>query len=205
CFTPPPCTGVFPDVPCPSTFAAWIETLAAEGITGGCGGGNFLPATPARPLPVPLRGVDRDARGRGNHRRLRRRQLLPRQPRPPRPDGGLPAEGGARPLLGAPAVPRPVPGLRLPVAVPRLDRAARRRGHHRRLRRRQLLSPKHRHPRTNGRVPGEGILTAMNRASRTQHSSYRRGQRWQRQRWLGVAYCRGLPPVVGSPCPEIRR
>jgi hypothetical protein len=43
CYTPPPCTGVFPDVPCPSTFANWIEALAAEGITGGCGGGNYCP------------------------------------------------------------------------------------------------------------------------------------------------------------------
>ncbi len=33
CYVPPPCTGVFADVPCPSTFAAWIEELAAEGIT----------------------------------------------------------------------------------------------------------------------------------------------------------------------------
>jgi hypothetical protein len=48
CYTPPPCTGVFPDVPCPSTFAPWIETLAAEGITGGCGGGNFCPENPVR-------------------------------------------------------------------------------------------------------------------------------------------------------------
>jgi hypothetical protein len=30
-------------VPCPSTFADWIEQLAAEGITGGCGGGNYCP------------------------------------------------------------------------------------------------------------------------------------------------------------------
>jgi hypothetical protein len=30
----------------PSPFAAWIEQLAAEGITGGCGGGNFCPASP---------------------------------------------------------------------------------------------------------------------------------------------------------------
>ncbi len=43
CYTPPPCIGTFPDVPCPSTFAAWIEALAAEGITTGCGGGNFCP------------------------------------------------------------------------------------------------------------------------------------------------------------------
>jgi hypothetical protein len=42
-YLPPPCAGVFPDVPCPSTFAAWIEQLAAESITGGCGGGNYCP------------------------------------------------------------------------------------------------------------------------------------------------------------------
>jgi hypothetical protein len=46
CYTPPPCTGVFADVPCPSTFANWIEAMAAEGITGGCGGGNFCPMNP---------------------------------------------------------------------------------------------------------------------------------------------------------------
>jgi hypothetical protein len=44
-FTPPPCTGAFPDVACPSTFADWIEELAAEGVTGGCGGGNYCPAS----------------------------------------------------------------------------------------------------------------------------------------------------------------
>jgi CSLREA domain-containing protein len=43
CYTPPPCTGVFPDVPCSSGFAPWIEAMAAEGITGGCGGGDFCP------------------------------------------------------------------------------------------------------------------------------------------------------------------
>jgi CSLREA domain-containing protein len=48
CFVPPPCSGVFADVPCPSTFANWIEEMAAEGITGGCGGGNFCPMTPVR-------------------------------------------------------------------------------------------------------------------------------------------------------------
>ena len=48
CFTPPPCTGTFGDVPCPSTFANWIEEMAAEGITGGCGGGDFCPQTPVR-------------------------------------------------------------------------------------------------------------------------------------------------------------
>jgi len=48
CYVPPPCTGIFPDVPCPSTFANWIEALAAEGITGGCGGGNYCPLSPVR-------------------------------------------------------------------------------------------------------------------------------------------------------------
>ena len=45
-YLPPPCSGVFPDVPCPSLFADWIEQLAAEGITGGCAGGGFCPDLP---------------------------------------------------------------------------------------------------------------------------------------------------------------
>jgi len=44
--TPPTCTGVFGDVPCGSQFADWIEELAAEGVTGGCGGGNYCPTNP---------------------------------------------------------------------------------------------------------------------------------------------------------------
>jgi len=48
CYTPPPCHGDFQDVPCPSTFANWIEALAAEGISGGCGNGNFCPTNPVR-------------------------------------------------------------------------------------------------------------------------------------------------------------
>jgi hypothetical protein len=48
CYTPPACTGVFDDVPCPSTFAPWIEQLAAEGITGGCGGTSYCPQNPVR-------------------------------------------------------------------------------------------------------------------------------------------------------------
>ncbi len=47
-YTPPPCQGAFIDVPCPSLFADWIEQLAAEGITGGCGGGNYCPTAPVR-------------------------------------------------------------------------------------------------------------------------------------------------------------
>ena len=48
CYVPPTCQGVFGDVACPSTFADWIEALAAEGITGGCGGGNYCPTNPVR-------------------------------------------------------------------------------------------------------------------------------------------------------------
>jgi hypothetical protein len=43
-YVPPPCTGIFADVACPSTYADWIEQLSAEGITGGCGDGtNYCP------------------------------------------------------------------------------------------------------------------------------------------------------------------
>ena len=48
CYTPPPCQGDFADVPCPSTFANWIEALADQGISGGCGNGNFCPTNPVR-------------------------------------------------------------------------------------------------------------------------------------------------------------
>jgi hypothetical protein len=43
-FVPPACTGTFDDVACPSLFADWIEQLAVEGITGGCGGQNYCPS-----------------------------------------------------------------------------------------------------------------------------------------------------------------
>ncbi len=43
-YVPPPATGtVFSDVPASGFAAAWIERLAAEGITAGCGGGLFCP------------------------------------------------------------------------------------------------------------------------------------------------------------------
>ena len=35
-YTPPACTGIFADVPCPSPFANWIEDLYRRGITAGC-------------------------------------------------------------------------------------------------------------------------------------------------------------------------
>ena len=42
-YVPPTCVGVFADVPCPSPFADWIEQLANENVTAGCGGGNYCP------------------------------------------------------------------------------------------------------------------------------------------------------------------
>jgi len=43
-YVPPAATGDFTDVPVGSFAADWIEELAAEGITSGCGGGNFCPS-----------------------------------------------------------------------------------------------------------------------------------------------------------------
>ncbi len=38
---------VFGDVPCPGgPFVDWINQLASEGVTGGCGGGNYCPTSP---------------------------------------------------------------------------------------------------------------------------------------------------------------
>ena len=44
---PPPATGTrFADVPANYWAARWIEQLAADGITAGCGGGNYCPEQP---------------------------------------------------------------------------------------------------------------------------------------------------------------
>jgi len=45
-YVPPPCVGIFGDVPCGAPFADWIERLYDEGITGGCGNGNYCPSSP---------------------------------------------------------------------------------------------------------------------------------------------------------------
>jgi uncharacterized repeat protein (TIGR01451 family) len=46
-YRPPPPTGaVFDDVPLGTFLGDWIEQLAAEGITTGCGGRNFCPGAP---------------------------------------------------------------------------------------------------------------------------------------------------------------
>ena len=84
-YVPPACGGIFGDVACPSQYANWIEQLSAEGITAGCGGGNYCPSlavlrgpmatfltrtfgsapAPAAPLPPTARG----AAPRGAHSR----------------------------------------------------------------------------------------------------------------------------------------
>jgi hypothetical protein len=44
-YVPPSATGtMFTDVPVNHQFASWIEQLANEGITSGCGGGNYCPS-----------------------------------------------------------------------------------------------------------------------------------------------------------------
>src|SRR3954452_13863973 len=36
---------MFADVPCSNPYAPWINELARRGVTAGCGGGNYCPAT----------------------------------------------------------------------------------------------------------------------------------------------------------------
>jgi hypothetical protein len=45
-YIPPAATGMFSDVPVSDPNAPWIEQLAREGITAGCGGGRFCPTEP---------------------------------------------------------------------------------------------------------------------------------------------------------------
>jgi hypothetical protein len=45
-YSPPAATGVFNDVDLGYWAAHWIEQLATEGITAGCGNGNFCPEIP---------------------------------------------------------------------------------------------------------------------------------------------------------------
>jgi S-layer homology domain len=44
--SPAPAVATFGDVPSSDPFFQFIEALAAAGITGGCGGGNFCPDAP---------------------------------------------------------------------------------------------------------------------------------------------------------------
>ncbi len=45
-YVPPKATGKFADVPSSYWAADWIEQLATEGITAGCGDGNYCPENP---------------------------------------------------------------------------------------------------------------------------------------------------------------
>ncbi len=45
-YTPPPCTGMFTDVPCSNFFAPWVEELARRNTTAGCGASTYCPADP---------------------------------------------------------------------------------------------------------------------------------------------------------------
>ena len=47
-YAPPPCVGIFSDVPCttPAFAVDWIEQLSNEGITAGCGQGIYCPDRP---------------------------------------------------------------------------------------------------------------------------------------------------------------
>ena len=67
-YFPPACAAPpFLDVPAGDPYCAWIQELAARGVTGGCGGGNYCPGAPVtrgemaafltrtfgRPVPAP--------------------------------------------------------------------------------------------------------------------------------------------------------
>jgi hypothetical protein len=45
-YTPPPATGIFGDLSLTDPFTPWIEQLSNEGITAGCGNGNYCPNQP---------------------------------------------------------------------------------------------------------------------------------------------------------------
>jgi hypothetical protein len=45
-YVPPACTvPLFADVPCSHPYAPWINELVRRGVTAGCGGGNYCPAS----------------------------------------------------------------------------------------------------------------------------------------------------------------
>jgi uncharacterized repeat protein (TIGR03803 family) len=136
-----------PDGRLPPEGRTWIELRAAR----------LHRHLRRRAVPEPIRSLDRTALSRGHHRRLRRRQLLPRRFRHTGPDGGIPPQGRARIELCAARLRGHLRRRRLPEPVCRLDRAAFRRGHHRRLRRRELLPGQPGQPRTDGGVPRQDL------------------------------------------------
>ena len=134
-----------------------------------------------RRLSRHVRSLDPGPRDARRHGRLRREQLLPGHSRPARSDGRLPAEDGARIHLRAAGLHRGLPrrDVHAGDGVPGLDRAARRREHHQRLRRRQLLPAEPQYERADGGLHRQDLQPAMS------HLSYRRAT-------PGVAYCRGF-------------
>ena len=65
-FTPPACTGIFLDVPCPGGFAVnWVEQLYNDGITAGCGGGDYCPDNPVTRAQMAV-FLEKAVRGTGN-------------------------------------------------------------------------------------------------------------------------------------------
>ena len=45
-YVPPPPTSIFGDLDPADPFTPWIEQLAAEGVTAGCGNGDYCPSAP---------------------------------------------------------------------------------------------------------------------------------------------------------------
>ncbi len=129
-----------------------------------------LPGCPAVEPVSRLRRADRAPR---DHVGLRRRQLLRRRLRHASPNGRLPAEGQARPRLRAASLRGRLSGRRLPLALRRLDRTARGRKHHRRLRGRQLLPRQLRDARPDGGFPAEDRARLFLRTARL-HRDLRR-------------------------------
>ncbi len=116
------------------------------------------------------------ARRQRDHRGGRRRQLRHRPVDAAPADGGVPAEGEVRPLLRAASLHRDIRGRDLPLRLRALDRGPRRGGHHRRLRRGQLLPRQSRAPRPDGRLHPQGGARLRLRAA-----GLRRGFRRRRR------------------------
>ncbi len=66
-YTPPACVAgaPFADITCTTPYDGWIEQFARDGITGGCGGGNYCPSTPVTRDQMAV-FIERAMRGTGN-------------------------------------------------------------------------------------------------------------------------------------------
>ena len=192
----------FLDVPASDIFHGAAESVFRHGITAGCGGGNYcrdqavsrtqmavflvkaiagsrLPAGAGDGNGFPRRsgrrlrgGLDRRLRHAGNHRRLRRRELLPERPCLARSDGRLPAEGSPDAGLstaladGNPVLRRSDRRLRR-----RLDRGPGGARHHGRVRRWPLLPRLTEHARADGGLPAANLRATLAPSARLRPSS----------------------------------